>query len=159
MPPPCGGCTHPRRAELDADIVMGGGTYAAIGAKYGLLKDAVRRHRSHISKALARVINEEAGPRRAIDRLEDIYKEIKYTLEDARAKGNGALSVSAAKELRSMIELLAKLTGELDESTKVVINLATLPDWIQARGAIFEALSLFPDAALAVANRLQAIEA
>ena len=51
-----------------------------------------------------------------------------------------------------MIELLAKLTGELDDKPEV--NIVLSPQWLTIRGAILEALEPFPEARVAVGARL-----
>ncbi len=53
-------------------------------------------------------------------------------------------------------ELLAKLLGELDD--RPVVNLALSVDWQAARAALVAALAPWPDARVAVASALVAIE-
>lgn len=160
MPPPCGGCIHPDRSDLDHDIALKAESYEAIGRRHNLHKDAVRRHSAHVSKALAKVLAEEAGPRRAVDQLDKLFTRVEAVLSKAENGNNGTLAITAAKELRALVELHARITGELDESTKVqVLNLSTSPDWILTRDAMLDVLHAYPDARNAVASRLLAIEA
>jgi hypothetical protein len=58
----------------------------------------------------------------------------------------------AVKELRSNLELLAKLRGELDE--RPVVNLHMSTEWLELRTAIVVALEPFPDASYAVLRAL-----
>lgn len=121
-----------------------------VAERFGLSKDAVRRHNAaHVSPALARVAakHAEAGPWSALERCEELYRRAARVLDAAEAEGRSALTLSAVRELRSCTELLARLTGELDERAQVaVVNLAESPDWLALRGAIVGALRPHPEA-------------
>jgi hypothetical protein len=129
-----------------------------IGIRHGVSKDAVRRHRAHISPALSRLVaeREEAGPASALDRLESLYRQASEVLDAARAGGQASLSLAAIKELRGLVEVLAKITGELDERPVTVVNLAESAEWVQLRGLIMAALQPHPVAAQAVAVAIEA---
>jgi hypothetical protein len=54
------------------------------------------------------------------------------------------------------VELLAKLSGELDERPQVnILNVAASPEWLATQAAMLQALAPFPEARLAVAGALQ----
>ena len=68
-------------------------------------------------------------------------------------------SLAAIRELRSLLELVAKVTGELDERPQVqVLNVTTDPAWLQVRGAVMLALVPYPEAGQAVASQLAELE-
>jgi len=80
-------------------------------------------------------------------------------LASAEAEGKAALSLAAIRELRGLVELLAKITGELDDRPQVqIVNVTTSPEWLQVRGALMGALRPYPDAARAVAGSLAQLE-
>lgn len=157
----CSICPREDRPAIDADIVAGAPN-RAIARQYDVGKDAVARHRAnHISGALARVISEreEAGPRTALDRLEELHGRAMRVLDAAETEGKASLSLAAIRELRSLTETLAKITGELDERPNVqVLNVATSPEWLALRAGLMDALAPYPEAAQAVAGRLLALE-
>ncbi|GAA2092599.1 hypothetical protein [Brevibacterium salitolerans] len=157
----CSACRHPDREGLDRELA-GGLTLRAAAEKYDLSKDAVARHkRDHLSKALRAVQErrETAGAQKAVDRAEELYAKASGILERAEEEQDGKLSLAAIKELRSVVELLAKLTGELDERPQVnVLNLNANPEWLSMQGAMLEALAPYPDARIAVAGALERLE-
>lgn len=155
----CGGCAHPEREALDAALVSGQ-TDTAVAERFGLTRDAVGRHRrGHLSPALKAVAaeRETAGARTALDRLEALHDRAERVLAAAEAEGKAALSLQAIRELRSTVELIAKLTGELDDRPQVqVLNVTASPEWDALRGVVLTALRPFPDAGRAVALALEA---
>lgn len=158
----CSICGHPDRAEIDAMIVSSAPNRAVARHDWpggAVSKDAVSRHRSgHISTALARVVSqrEEAGPRSALDRLEELYGRASGLLDAVEAEGKTSQALAAIRECRGLVETLAKITGELDEKPTVnVLNVATNPDFVAMLSSLMEALAPFPEARVAVAQRLE----
>jgi len=151
----CTVCSHADVDEIDAALAAGT-PMRELASRYGLGKDALSRHgRSHLSGALKPLTGEVVLSNGALvkDRIEILLASVEGVLLGALADGKGTLSLSAAREVRMGLELLAKLRGELDERPQVV-NIVASQDWIQTRSALFEALAPFPDARLAVASRL-----
>ena len=159
--PSCTVCSHPDREAVDQAIVLGRSN-RAVARQYGLSKDSVARHRaSHVSSALRAVASEreQAGARSALDRLEELFDAASRILNAAQAEGKAALSLQAVRELRGLTEVIARVTGELDDRAQVnVVNVSTSPEWLATRAAMLEVLQGYPDAAQAVAARLVAIE-
>ena len=152
----CTVCAHTDRQAVDEAIVLGR-TLRDIAQQHGVSKDAVSRHKAHVSPALARLVADraEAGPKSALSRLEELYGRASNVLSAAESEGKASLSLAAIRELRGIVETLAKITGELDErSTVQVLNLATSDEWLVLRAAVMSALADYPEAAAAVAGRL-----
>ena len=152
----CTVCAHTDRQAVDEAIVLGR-TLRDIAQQHGVSKDAVSRHKAHVSPALARLVaaREEAGGKSALSRLEDLHGKASTILDAAMGAGQASLSLAAIRELRGIVETLAKITGELDErSTVQVLNLATSDEWLVLRAAVMSALADYPEAAAAVAGRL-----
>jgi hypothetical protein len=160
--PRCKVCAHPDRATIDAEIAGGAASNAVVAQTHGLSKDSVRRHRdSHLSRNLQRIAQrrEEAGATKALDRAEDLYRRASSVLDAAEEDGKASLSLAAVRELRGIVELLAKLTGELDERPQVqVLAVSTSPEWAATRAALPGALAPFPEAGAAVALALAEVE-
>ncbi len=157
----CTVCAHPERKAIDEALITGM-PLREIARRWAVSKDAASRHRKHVSPALARVVSRrraDAGPRSALDRLEELYGRASVVLAAAEREGQASLSLAAIRELRGLVEMLAKITGELDDRPQVnVLNVCTNPEWLATRDAMLGALAPYPEAALAVAARLQGIE-
>lgn len=158
----CTICNHEDREAIDAMIVGGAPNRAVARNDWpggAVSKDAVLRHRSsHISSGVARVMaeREAAGPRSALDRMEELYTEARELLASAREDGKASLQLGAIRELRGIVETLAKITGELDERTQVqVLNLSTNPDFVAMLGTLMDALGPYPEVREVVARRLE----
>lgn len=138
---------HPERAEIEAMMVTS--SNRAVAERFGLSKDAVRRHRDKLSPALKAVAERRqlAGAESATDRAEGLYRRAEGVLNAAEQDGNGSLSLAAIKELRSTVELLAKLSGELDtKPTVTIVNVAQSPEWAELRARLVGALERHPEA-------------
>jgi hypothetical protein len=147
----CACCTHPELAAIDAACVAGE-SIRTIGARYGMSHTAVRRHkRDHISAALVAVAAAERDTS-ALARVEHLIERMEAQLDAAEASGQAGLALSAGAQIRANIELLAKLTHELDTRPVTVVNLQTTPEWLTVRAALFEALMAYPEARVAAAR-------
>lgn len=162
MPRTCTVCSNEQREALDAALVMGT-AYRELSSRYGVSISALSRHRrDHVSAALAKVTAERevAGAESALDRIETLYRRALLVLDTAEGEGRASLSLAAIKELRGLVELLARLSGELDERAQVaVINVQSSQEWHEIRAALSQALGPYPAAAQAVSARLLALEA
>jgi hypothetical protein len=78
-------------------------------------------------------------------------------LNDARRAGQPDLVLRAADRVQRQLELQAKLLGELDDRPRIDIMLT--PEWLSARAALLAALQPYPEARVAVAQRLLSLEA
>jgi hypothetical protein len=155
--PTCSICSHPDRALIDQDIALGK-SQRKIGADFEVSRDAVSRHsQNHLSPALKKAITrrESAGPTKALDRLEALYSRGEAILDQSDADGKPVISLAAMKELRATLEVIARITGELDERPTVqILNVASNPEWVQIRSTLLEALAPYPEAAAAVGQAL-----
>jgi hypothetical protein len=70
----------------------------------------------------------------------------------AEASEQHRTALSAIREARSNLELLAKLLGELDE--RPAVNVVLSPEWLELRAVVVGALEPHPDARGAVLRAL-----
>lgn len=158
MPRVCTITTHPQRDAIDAAL-LAGQSLRDIARQYGVGKDAVARYRNERMPVPLAVAKESAEAARGVG----IVEQIRALATDAQRIGNRAeaegdlrTALLGVRELVRIVELQAKLSGELDERPQV--NLVIAPEWLAVRGAIFAALTMHPEARQAVAGALVALE-
>jgi hypothetical protein len=160
----CTVCSHPDREAIDDALVRGSLTYRELTARYGLSKDSLSRHRAtHVSAALAAILAadnrlDEGQSVPLLRRVENLIARTDKMLKAAEREGRVNAALAAVRELRALLELLGKASGELREGPQVTVNLLASPEWLAIRDGLFAALSPFPDARAAVAGRLLQIE-
>ena len=156
MPRSCTVCAHPKREEVDRALVEGvsaaeiSGRYRTVGER------AVRRHRSNHLPAklvMAEKAAEVAQADNLLDQVGDLQRRALAILDMAEEAGELRTALSAIREARGNLELLAKLLGELDE--RPVVNLNVSPEWLELRAVIVTALEPHPEALGAVVGALE----
>jgi hypothetical protein len=179
MPRPCTICGNPERDAIDLALASGEPA-RRVGAKWSVSRSAVARHsgthlrpgaarvqalvrdqvvqsEAHGKDLLAEVQQRQARVERLVGIAEGLIGRAVQAGDLRTATGAVQAAISASREVRECLQLLAKLTGELDE--RPVLNLLVAPEWHQVRSALLEALLPYPDARTAVATRLIALEA
>ena len=121
----CGICTHKQRVAIDEAIVAQT-PLRAIAGQHGVSRSALDRHKQHVPKALAEakqaVVVAEAGT--LLQRVETLISRCERIGAQAESDRQWGAAVSAARELRACLELIAKVTGELKPaSTSVKVQL------------------------------------
>jgi len=88
-----------------------------------------------------------------LGQVRDLQQSTLDILAEAEQSKQYRTALSAIREARSNLELLAKLLGELDE--RPALNLQISPEWLELRAVIIGALDPYSEARGAV---LRAIE-
>ncbi len=133
-----------------------------LAARHGLTASALSRHgRRHLSASLAALQTAEQAERRAslLDRVEGLIERAETLYSAASEEGKSAQALAVLKELRGLLELYGRSTGELSTTPTVTLNLMQAPEWLQVRAVLFAALSAYPDARQVVVGRLLELEA
>jgi hypothetical protein len=131
-----------------------------IAAQRDVTERAVRNHKAnHLPATLVK-----AQDAQEVAEADDLLAQVRglqirtlSILEAAEGASQHRTALSAIKEARSNLELLAKLVGELDDSPTV--NVLVSPQWIEVRAVLLETLSPYPRARSAVAGELLKLEA
>ncbi len=151
----CTICEHPEREAIDRALV-GETSNLSLSSLFGVSESAARRHKgNHLPAKLAKA-HEAEEVALADDLLRQVRALQSKTLSILlRAEGAGDLrtALSAVREARGNVELLAKLSGELDE--RPVVNVLVSAEWLELRAVIVGALEPYRDARESV---LRAIE-
>ncbi len=155
MPRTCSVCGHPKRTGIDGALICRT-PYREITRQFGVGKDALSRHlHDHIAPAVAK-IREEEEARGALDvvkQLKAINSASLGILMDARNRSDTDTALKAVDRVLKQLELVAKLTGTLDERPQ--INIAMNPQWLELRAAIILALEPHEAAREAVLRALE----
>jgi len=126
MPRTCTVCKSPCREEVDRAL-LAGTPHQDIARHTSLSRWAIRRHERHLPALLARS-NKAAEVARADDlvsQLQKLTQDARRIQEKAERSHNFAAALGAIRELVRIVELLAKLRGELisERRTTNVLNL------------------------------------
>jgi len=158
----CTVCISSDLVAIDKALVAGL-SQAAISAKFKVGEAAIQRHRkSHLSPALVAVKTRRDSLRATgnVNRLEGGVDLVEEQLYAAAEAGDSSLVLKTFREYRSGLELLARLTGELDErpTTTTTINVLASPEVAQLATALMIALAPYPQARIAAAAVLDVEE-
>ena len=156
MPRSCTVCAHAKREEIDRALVEGVSAAEIVGRYRTVGERAVRRHWSNHLPAklvMAEKAAEVAEAGTLLDQVKGLQGRAYAILDRAEEAGELKTALSAIREARGHLELLAKLLGELDE--RPVVNLNVSPEWLELRAVIVTALAPHPEAMSAVAGALE----
>jgi len=126
---PCSICTRSDRAEIDRSLVTGVPLRELEARHTGTTRSALDRHRKHIPSALTQAKQAErvADATSVLSRLERLLSRCEAAfdraMQDRKSQG---VAAAYAREIRGCLELLAKLSGELQTAGRVAITLATI---------------------------------
>jgi hypothetical protein len=141
MPRSCTVCAHPEVEAINQALVAGEAS-RKIAARYGSLsRPAVQRHgENHLPAKLvmAEKAAEVAQADSLLEQVRDLQGRALSILDAAEVAGDLRTALSAIREARGNLELLAKLLGELDE--RPTVNLLISPEWLELRAVIVAAL-------------------
>ena len=159
MPRVCTVCSHLDRPAIDQALVNRH-PFRRIAPRFGLsVRSLIRHHDDHLPEVLARAKEAEEAAQ-----ADDLRAELRSLrdrtyglLERAEQAGDIKAAFTGIREIRSTIELLAEMAGKLDR--KPTVNLWLAPEWLAVRAAMLSALMAYPEARVAVAQSLLALEA
>jgi hypothetical protein len=149
-----------KQEELNKELVRGVPLYR-LSKRWSINRESLRAHKAnHISPALVALRTERItnGVRKVADRVEDLVADTASILGSARRSRNAFQGLKAIREQRANYELLAKITGELDERAQVTVNLKTTQEWIELRAVIFEVIHPYPEVERRLVKRLRLLE-
>lgn len=154
MARPCSICTHDKRNAIDAALIAGQ-SYRQIAARFGVSQSALSRHlRRHLVALLAG--RQEVDADNLLGQVADLQRQAQVIKDKAETEGDLRTALQGIRELCRIIELLAKLRGELD--TRPVVNVLLSPQWVTVRAVLLEALSPYPEARQAAAAALLEVD-
>jgi hypothetical protein len=139
----CTICANPSRADIDAALVAGG-SLRDISGRFGLSRSAVHRHQEHVPRSLAtaKEARQVAEARSLLGRIETLISDCRTIAQKAQRAREWHAAVRALGEVRSCLELLGQISGELkkqDAAVTVNVNLARRALFVQMSRGEMEA--------------------
>ena len=157
MPRRCTVCDHPERHGIDEALVTGA-PYRSVAKRFRLSESAVYRHKSeHLPAHLlkARQVEEVAQADDLLEQVRHLQAHTLDILERAEKAGDLRIALAAISQARDNLELLGKLTGELDE--RAVPNVLISSEWLELRAVIVGAVESHSGAREAVLSALEGV--
>ncbi len=155
MPRSCTVCTHDERHAVNVALVQRE-PYRHIASRYSVSTGALQRHaKDHLPELLAKAKDavDVAEADSLLERIEGLYKRTEAILEAAEEGKEWGTALAAIRECRGNLELLGRVTKELE--TAPTFNLHLNPQWLELRALIVAALEPYSEARGSV---LRAIE-
>ena len=154
--PTCSVCSREDADQINAALVAGESYSRIIERHKPLTAMSVSRHKNnHLTPDLVAYTGTTGREGTTAERVETLYLRAEKVLSAAEASKQGPLALSSIRELRAIVELIARLSGDLDDRpTMQVLNVTTSPEWTDVRHRILSALAPFPQARIAVAQAL-----
>lgn len=153
----CTVCEHEGRGQINRALVRGSESEREIASRFGLTQAAVDRHRrNHLRPYLAELIREdpELAELSPLSEIKGLYFRVRRLLNQAEDAQDWPAAKAFHAEARRDLELLARVVGDIDDSPKVNVLISA-----DVQQVIIGALSPYPEARLAVADALGALEA
>lgn len=114
-------CRHPQRTAIDGALVAGAPS-TEVARCYGLVERSVRRHAaSHLPERLMRAseAEEQLQAGRLLGRALAVVSDLEAMVAQGKAAGDQDAVLRAIRELRPSLELLGKITGQIQAGTTV----------------------------------------
>jgi hypothetical protein len=127
MPRKCSLCIHDKREQIEQALLCGD-SYRVVAQRFAISRDAVARHRHHLPTALARAseLKEISHGDSLLAQLRELTSEAQRLKATAEKEGDIRAALAAVRELCRIVELVAKLSGELDSHSETKILNVTL---------------------------------
>lgn len=157
MPRTCTVCHHGERHEIERALI-GGEPLRSIARRFDTTASALSRHRKggHLPVSVV-AVHQEQEAERADDLKGELLRlkdRLDRMLDAVEREGQAHLFFRGTAEVRALVELLMKVTGQLDE--RPVVNLFQHPEMVQVVAVIQDEVP-DPDQRARLAARLREI--
>lgn len=153
----CSVCQHPESDNINAQLVHGA-TLKSLAQRFGLGVMALSRHRkNHLPMIWVHdeSMDQAVSTERLLERVMALYQKAWDLMITAETESKINSAVSALREARHSLELVAKLDGQLKTGTH--LSIIYNKEWIDLRTTIYNALVDYPEARLKLAESLSEV--
>lgn len=125
----CSICHHRKLAQID-HALLAGQTQAAVARKYSVSPDAVNRHTRHMQTAIAQAVaarepnrgNDIAYGNALLDELGRIKASVEHVEQEAENARDWRTLLMATKQRADLVKLQADLTGQVEGTRNLNVN-------------------------------------
>lgn len=147
--PKCKLCTNPQREDIERRLAARELTQVQAAAIIKSTPSAISRHmRNCFPKKVAEWVKPEATKEETLNVVNELTRSHKNLLElyeAARDQGNIDTAIRALESQRRHLELVAKLTGQLNQNEAQEFNFLMSQEYWQVVGIINTTLAPYPD--------------
>lgn len=159
MPQVCHCCTNSQRLLIDRQLVEGV-SIAQVSRSFGIPYNSVFNHKSHISRQLTQVLarQETIHNFNLLEKIDQIILRAEDLFQRNYDKGRDGLALKALAESRNTVELLAKISFQLEQTRQAELELARIQSGevtIELQDDFQSKLSVLNSAELQVLVQLQ----
>lgn len=151
MAPKCTICIHKDRDKIDEAILVGT-SIRNIGVQFGINPNTVQRHKKHIPPKLAK-----AKEAKEIVQADSLLSKARTLLNQAETITTAAqeskdyrTALQGIGRIKDVVELLMKVTGELDQKTEINVSLNI--EFNKICQVIFKELEPYPEVRMRIAD-------
>lgn len=161
MPQQCSICIHPDREAIDQALVAGE-PLRNIAERCSVSTTALHRHKQkgHIAVLLtkAKEVEQITQADTLLVQVKDLTCRAVTLMDKAEHAGDLRTALTGIREARGCLELLAKVTGEINAGTTVNIAIIRSPEWAAIKNAIIETLDQSPVLKYRLIEKLEALK-
>lgn len=139
VPRKCSICSSAQRLAVEHSI-LAGDSYRTVAQRFHVSRDAVVRHRRHLTLSTPNSAELQAILRSGslVDRLRSLTSEAQRLKEKAEIAGDIRTALAAVRELCRIVELIAKVQGQINDRPEInVVNFQFDPETARRIGEIF----------------------
>jgi len=154
----CSFCRHAQRAEYERKIISKELTMSEAAQLMNSNKATVSRHmRNCFPKKVAEWIRPEATKQETINVVSELIRshvDLLTLYEEARAKEDTHAAIKALEAERRHLELVAKLTGQLNDPAQMKVSFLLSPEYLELKQTVIRILEPYPEVRREVSNAL-----
>jgi hypothetical protein len=132
MPRKCSICIHEQRPEIERSV-LAGDSFRTVAQRFRVSRDAVVRHRKHLTLTVAKPLGSKqiTQSESLIAQLDELKSEAQRLKQKAESAGDYRAALAAVRELCRIVELVAKLCGQMDARTETkILNVNLDPETV-----------------------------
>ena len=151
----CSICKREDIEKINRDLFSGRYTQQQVAEKYHVTPSTLCRHKAHTKTQLIQAGEATASDQMtAIQRVSELDDRAEKLYQACLKKGDNLNAIRAIKEMRELVSLAARLSGELNQNV-IHNHLHISPEWTVLRAAILQALQPYPEAKAALLAALR----